>query len=285
MFHGKAGIRPVMNGNVEIRPATLGDTDRIYVLVQKTIATSLTVCYPPGALRFFREYHARECIRNDCDMEYCIVAVRDGTIVGTGTLADTNIRRIFVDPAFQRCGLGRRIMRHLEARAGEAGMPYLELYASLLAREFYESFDYIHLKTGRAPMADGAELIFFRMAKSLTAPKAIPWNLEGKRFITVGDSGTNVGMEQTVAFEFTQRGNLLYADYWGDRVRTGELCGAIFADEWSFVFEETHRDGEIESGRGAGRIFPGDGGKIQLTYRCESEKRTGERVIRLKEIF
>jgi GNAT superfamily N-acetyltransferase len=274
-----------MNGNVKIRQAALADIDEIYSLVQKTIVRSLPACYPPSAVRFFRDYHAKENIRNDCATEYCIVAARDGTIVGTGTLAAANIRRIFVDPALQRCGLGRRMMRDLEARAGAAGLRYLELYASLLAREFYEDLGYVHLKTGRTPMPDGKELFFFRMAKSLTAAVAIPWNLEGKKFTAIKDSGPDAGGDQTVVFEFTQRGNLVYADYWGGLVRSGELCGAISGDEWSFVFEEIRRDGEIESGRGGGLIFPGDGGKIQLNYRCEYENRTEERVIWLEAIF
>ena len=46
--------------------------------------------------------------------KYFIVAVQDNQVVGPGAINNIELRSIFVDPTYQKQGVGRVIVQHLE---------------------------------------------------------------------------------------------------------------------------------------------------------------------------
>ena len=64
-------------------------------------------------------------------------------ILGTGTLVGGEIKRVFVDPTFQKQGFGRRIMQQLEEAAARQGVKTVKLDASLPSQVFYERLGYV----------------------------------------------------------------------------------------------------------------------------------------------
>jgi GNAT superfamily N-acetyltransferase len=100
-----------------------------------------------------------------------LVGVRDGRLVAMGALRHITdivgeLKRMRVNPAFQRRGYGRLILARLENRARELGYRELRLDTTIMqtaAQRLYASAGY--RQVGRGQLA-GVEVVYF--AKSLT---------------------------------------------------------------------------------------------------------------------
>jgi GNAT superfamily N-acetyltransferase len=87
-------------------------------------------------------------------------------ILGTGTVVGDEIKRVFVDPTFQRPGFGRRIVRHLEEAAALQGAKTVKLDASLPSKVFYDRLGYTTVAAAFLPVDNGRRLDFFKMQKT-----------------------------------------------------------------------------------------------------------------------
>jgi GNAT superfamily N-acetyltransferase len=113
------------------------------------------------------DYHREEAILRDAERGSTVVLDKAGRILGTGTIVDDEIRRVFVDPLFQKQGFGRRIMRQLEQAAARQGIRTVRLDASLPSKAFYDRLGYITLGPAFLPVGNGRRLDFFKMQKAL----------------------------------------------------------------------------------------------------------------------
>ena len=68
-----------------------------------------------------------------------LVAMEGDVIVGTASLGRDQVHAVFVHPARQGRGIGRRLMEAVESAARARGERELILYASLSAVAFYEA--------------------------------------------------------------------------------------------------------------------------------------------------
>jgi predicted GNAT family N-acyltransferase len=125
-----------------VRPAGPGDMDAVYALRHEVFVVGQDV---PVEL---------ERDELDATADH-VVAVVDGTLVGTGRLVDGRIDidgrlepdtagtvgtigRMAVQETARGTGLGRALLDLLVTRAAERGLPAVELHAQLHARGFYE---------------------------------------------------------------------------------------------------------------------------------------------------
>lgn len=136
-------------------------------LVQATIDACYSGVYPREAVQFFKDWHCDEKILKDAKEGYTILLYKDTRIVGTGTIVDDHVMRVFVDPAFQRCGFGKLIMRKLEERAVSAGVNVIKLDASLPSKTFYDALGYITLEKAFLEVENHKRLDFYKMEKAL----------------------------------------------------------------------------------------------------------------------
>ncbi len=240
------------------------DLEQVGRLVVKTIDTCYPQFYSPRAIEFFKEYHSAKNILRDAADGLTLVAEEGGTILATGTLFGTNIRRVFVDPACQRNGLGRRIMAELEAGAVRRGLKFVDLDSSLFARRFYLSQDYLVLKDSALQLSPADSLGYTKMAKRLgpeVSPGAV---LDGRTFAgTVegeGEETRGAGSE----FAFIQRGTLVYGETAGAGVLFGELVGAVEASTVDFSFIREFHGGRTDHALGSCAISTEPGGKLKL---------------------
>lgn len=146
----------------EFRP---GDLAEVAALVRRTIDRSYAGIYPPLAVAHFHEHHTREEIAANAEQGSIVVVERDGRIVATGTLIGYDVRRVYVEPAWQGRGLGRAIMAELEARAAKQGVEEVQVYASLPAKPFYERLGYLAVEEGARDCGEGQVLRWIRMSK------------------------------------------------------------------------------------------------------------------------
>jgi GNAT superfamily N-acetyltransferase len=79
-----------------------------------------------------------------------LVAEDEGILVGVGGIENDFISSVFVNPDQQGKGIGRGIMKALEAIAKEKHQ-YVSLYSSLTAESFYASIDYRVVKRNTDP--------------------------------------------------------------------------------------------------------------------------------------
>ncbi len=150
-----------------IREFQRADLPALKALVHKTITTCYPAHYCVEAVRFFIDYHNEEAILHDAQEGCTIVLDKAGRILGTGTLVDDEIKRVFVDPTVQQQGFGRRIMRQLEEAAARQGIGNVKLDASLPSRAFYDRLGYVTIEPAFRPVENGRRLDFFKMQKTL----------------------------------------------------------------------------------------------------------------------
>ena len=153
--------------NTTVRMYQAVDRVPLQALIQRTIDICYCGHYCAEAVRFFKGYHSEQAIRRDADEGCTAVLDRAGRILGTGTLVGDEIKRVFVDPAFQRQGLGRLIMHHLEERAAASGINSIRLDASLPSKAFYDRLGYATVEAAFLEVENGRRLDFFRMQKIL----------------------------------------------------------------------------------------------------------------------
>lgn len=143
------------------------DLAAVKALVDRTIDISYACVYPPAAIAFFKDYHSPENILADAKMGHTLVIEEDGSLLATGTLLGTNVRRMFVDPAAQGHGLGDALLTSLEKHARLLGLATLDLSGSLPARDFYLHRGYRIDREEALALPDGETLRFYAMSKTL----------------------------------------------------------------------------------------------------------------------
>jgi citrate lyase synthetase len=156
-----------MIDNITIKQAVDNDLPQLLKLVHNTIDISYRSIYHAEAIQAFKDYHSIENITHDLKTGHIIVAEQNNEIIGTGTLLDTNIRRVFISPGWQQYGLGKKIAMELEKKARSQGLAMIDLSASLGSRTFWENLGFEFQKESFLPVANGKKLVFFEMAKRL----------------------------------------------------------------------------------------------------------------------
>ena len=150
-----------------IRELKRSDLVPVRALIHRTIDACYGRVYPPRAIQFFKDYHSEEKILGRSRRGVLLVVERDGNLIATGGLAGGEISGVFVDPEFQRGGIGATLMRALEGKAAEKGLAGVELDVSLTSRGFYERLGYEILEERSIDVGEGQRLDYWRARKRL----------------------------------------------------------------------------------------------------------------------
>jgi GNAT superfamily N-acetyltransferase len=155
------------DAELTIKRFSESDLEQVCQLVCDTINTSYAAVYPPRVIDFFHQYHERAVVIADAASGHTIVVHSGDRLVATGTRIDTNVRRVFVRPDWQRRGIGQMMMAELEAAALAGGVERLDLSASLPAKDFYLRLGYEIVSEEDYEVAPGHHLEYYEMAKEL----------------------------------------------------------------------------------------------------------------------
>lgn len=139
--------------------------------VQRLIHYTIDRCYrdpyPPRAVLFFKEFHARDNILERHAAGTVLVVERDQDIIATGATVADEITGVFVHPRFQGRGIGGQVMDRLEEIARAGGRTVTTLAISLPSRGFYEDRGYQVLESRSIDVGGGERLDYWGAAKRL----------------------------------------------------------------------------------------------------------------------
>ncbi len=156
-----------VQNHISTRVFRPSDLAALKSLVQTTIDACYPQVYPKEAVQYFKNSHSNEKILKNAKEGYTILLLKDTRIVGTGTIVGEDIKRVFVDPSFQRRGFGKLIMRKLEERAVSTGIDVVKLDASLPSKVFYDGLGYVTLEKAFRDVGNNEKLDFYKMEKTL----------------------------------------------------------------------------------------------------------------------
>ncbi|MDI6401282.1 GNAT family N-acetyltransferase [Balneolaceae bacterium ANBcel3] len=233
-------------------------------LILETIQKAYEGVYGKHTLRYFMSYHSDDNLLKDAREGHFFLYYDNG-LVGTGTLAGRNIRRVFVAPEAQGKGYGHCIMQHLEQVALRKKLDFIELNASLPSIGFYQNLAYTDLGFCRFPVGEGEYLDYRRMAKKIDSSSHRPEiNLEGKQFMISGKSKNPFGPDRGILCRFSQKDGLFFTVYESVEAKFGEIIGCIEKEHFKTESLQWNRDGTIKEDRSTGRVFVQDDGRVLL---------------------
>lgn len=98
-----------------IRAAAAADWQTVRAITRETIEAVYPHYYPAGAVAFFLQHHSDDAIRRDI-AENCVYLYisANGQAVGTVTVRENDIGRLFVLPAYQGRGYGGALIAFAE---------------------------------------------------------------------------------------------------------------------------------------------------------------------------
>ena len=127
---------------MEIRKADLSDAAAVIALVSQTIRAVYPHYYPPGAVAFFLAHHSGKAVDRDIRQHRVFVCLdRQGELVGTVTIKNNEICRLFVLPERQGKGYGTKLLDFAEETLFRL-YPEIRLDASFPAKRLYQNRGY-----------------------------------------------------------------------------------------------------------------------------------------------
>jgi GNAT superfamily N-acetyltransferase len=133
--------------NLAIRRATLADAEQALLVVRRSITQLCAADHgnDPATLEHWLANKTPEHFAGWLadESRWLIVAELDGTVRGVGNVARAGqIHLCYVEPGFERRGIGAAILTALEAQASSWGLRELSLESSRDARGFYAHHGY-----------------------------------------------------------------------------------------------------------------------------------------------
>lgn len=152
---------------ITLRESKPEDLNQIKSLIDATI-DAVYSHYPVEFIDYWKSnIHSKNSILRNASAGFVVVAEVDRRIVGTGTFLGKEISRVFVASDFQRRGVGKLIMSHLEKRAAENEIMVVYLTSTAVSKAFYESLGYSVIDGEIFSSERSPAIGYFRMKKVL----------------------------------------------------------------------------------------------------------------------
>jgi N-acetylglutamate synthase-like GNAT family acetyltransferase len=126
----------------QIRMATREDAAMISELIVNTLRESNGRDYSPDVIAQVQRSFSPEAILGLLGKRQVYVATFNQHIIATASLDQDVVRSVFVAPARQGKGLGKRLMEKLESVAVSQGFTTLHVPSSITAEGFYRSLGF-----------------------------------------------------------------------------------------------------------------------------------------------
>lgn len=135
-------------------------------ITQTTIDSVYPKYYPAGAVQYFKNHHNDENIMSDIKdgQVYCLF--ENEKAVGTITIKENHINRLFVLPDFQGKGFGKELLNFAEKTIFQ-NYKEIEIDASFPAKSIYLKRGYKEVDFIKVEIANGDYLCYDVMLLSL----------------------------------------------------------------------------------------------------------------------
>lgn len=147
-----------------IKKARIEQADEISAIVRKTIKEIYAKYYSNEVVDFFLQLHNHDNISNDILQGNTYVIGCGTTVLGTGTINQNAISKVYVTPNNQHKGIGTTLMDYLEKEIIKT-YSCVNIEVSLPATEFYRKRGYELLRQAEHSVANGKLLSYSIMRK------------------------------------------------------------------------------------------------------------------------
>jgi N-acetylglutamate synthase-like GNAT family acetyltransferase len=129
---------------VRIRLATTSEADAISRMIVRTLRETSAADYSAEVIAALVGRFSPEAVVQRMHERQVLVALTGSDLVGTAALQGALVRTVFVDPDWQRQGIGSRLMRTIEALATDVAA--LTVNASVTAEGFYCRLGFVRVR-------------------------------------------------------------------------------------------------------------------------------------------
>lgn len=152
-----------------IRIALISDLESVLQITHDTISEIYAHYYAGGVVDFFLKHHSRDNVISDIENGIVWLLEKEGCTVGTVTIKENAVYRLFILPGYQSRGYGSQLMDFAETKIAEQ-FSYVHIDSSLAAKEMYLKRGYHEKKTCRILTDNGDILIYDEMEKRVNKP-------------------------------------------------------------------------------------------------------------------
>jgi GNAT superfamily N-acetyltransferase len=152
---------------MSIKRAVLSDLNIVKSISEITISEVYPHYYPKGAVEFFLEHHSNTNIVNDIKQNRVFLCSdTEQNIVGTVTIKDKEICRLFVLPTYQGKGYGTEMLDYAEKIIAHQHSEII-IDASLPAKGIYHKRGYKEIEFKLLPTYHNDFLCYDIMVKQM----------------------------------------------------------------------------------------------------------------------
>jgi len=154
--------------NLIIQNADINNIYEIQSLIYHTIDNNFVKIYPQSVNSYLKSYHSIQSISDDIRNGYCIIGKINNSIVATGTLINNYIKSLYVNPLFQRKGIGSIIINYLEQYAINNNVKEILIDATIGSENFYVKLGYKIIELKRWKINDSTYMNYYEIKKTIT---------------------------------------------------------------------------------------------------------------------
>ena len=150
-----------------IRLAKDTDLKTVIQITRDTISKIYPKYYSTGVVDFFLQHHNQDNVLEDIEHGRVWLLEDEGHLVGTVTIKENAVNRLFVLPEYQSHGFGSRLMDFAEDKIAE-NHSQIHIDSSLAAKEMYLKRGYKEKRTCKIEADNGDLLVYDEMEKLIT---------------------------------------------------------------------------------------------------------------------
>ena len=231
---------------MKIEKAQSDKFDIVQQITHKTIAEIYPRYYPKCAVDFFLAHHNDENIMRDIHAGIVYLIFEEDKAIGTVSIKENEICRLFVLPEYQHKGFGRELLDFSEKLIAEN---YTEIYlaSSLPAKNTYLKRGYVTIEAHKIVTENGDVLCYDWMKKNSNY-KNQKINYDGKKFVPKKNTDNGEVGEETL-FHYHQKENIIWAEYSGGEIKQGFLVGTVDSNgKLAFTYQHINQINQLRIG-------------------------------------
>lgn len=151
---------------IMIRLATVDDLKDVCRIVVSSIEVVYPKYYPTGAVDLYLNYHNPDNIKNNITENKVYIICDNGLVIGTVTISENDISRLYLDPDYQKQGYGTLLLEFAEKMISEK-YDCAVLDCSLPAKSLYLKRGYKEINYNFIKADNGDFLCYDTMEKLL----------------------------------------------------------------------------------------------------------------------